>query len=282
MKKSCMAFITFFAAAQAQAQDAEILFGAAQISFDLPKLLGQTPLHRLDAVFGIKETRDDLLELPGNSPAPKVTWRVNWAGIPSPTGRTIQPSTLKFSKSNLLGTWSTGSDLGAFLVGGEQIGFGGMTRFELDPEYTGILLFGDWGLRYSPARQDGIRSGLVLTSNIDFANAAFADVGLLSTSVVGSTLTISGRLLISDGLILLGFPSSNYLLDFAEFKLTARVGKADVNDDGSVTAADLAAWDAGTGARDVDLNGVVNKEDRDLLTSTLRARQLDTAMPQKR
>lgn len=280
MKYSLVVLAAALAAAPSRAQDAEILYGTAQIEFDLPTLLGQTPLDQFDAVFGIRETRSDLLYADGNSPGPIATWTLNWPGIASPSGRTIQPSTLKFNKANLLGTWGTGTDLGAFLSGGEQIGFGGITRFELDPDYAGILLFGDWGLRYSPSRHDATRSGLVLTSNIDFANAVFADVGQLTTSVVGSTLTITGHLLISDGLILLGFPDENYLLDIGELTITARIGRADVNTDGLVTQADLAAWDQGSGWRDVDLNGVIDADDRALLVATLRARRLEIARPQ--
>jgi outer membrane protein assembly factor BamB len=44
----------------------------------------------------------------------------------------------------------------------------------------------------------------------------------------------------------------------------------DVDQDGAVTIEDLYAWEQGRGLRDVDLNGVVLGNDRDLLTKRLR------------
>lgn len=147
----------------------------------------------------------------------------------SPAGRTIQGTTLTIDPSNVLGTWgAVTSDFGAFAIGGEQIGFGGMTRWTLDPGIPGVLLFGDWALRYSPARAGtlagttaNIRSGLVLTSNIDFADATFVDIGNANISVTGNTLAITGDMLLSDGLIALGFPQSNLGIDAGDFNFTA-------------------------------------------------------------
>jgi hypothetical protein len=64
------------------------------MSFDLPTFLGQSPLNTFDAAFGITETRDQLLNLPGNSPSASQNWVTNPVGTPSPTGRTIQGTTL--------------------------------------------------------------------------------------------------------------------------------------------------------------------------------------------
>ena len=157
-----------------------------------------------------------------------LNWNINPLGTPSPTGRQIQGTTLNIDPTDVLGSWGGGSDVGAFLTGGEQIGFGGMTRFTLDPGIPGVLLFGDWGLRYSASRAgtlagstSNIRSGLVLTSNIDFPNATFADIGNATIDVTGNTLTITGDLLLSDALIVLGFPSANLGLDAGNFTLTA-------------------------------------------------------------
>jgi len=203
--------------------------GSASLSFDLPILLGQSPLNSFDASFGITETRNELLALPGNNPDSAVSWNINPLGTPSPTGRLIQGTSLTIDPNNVLGTWGeVTSDAGPFVSGGEQIGFGGITRWTLDPGIPGVLLFGDWGLRYSSSRAGtlagstrNIRSGLVLTSNIDFPNAAFADIGNVSIAVKGNTLSITGDLLISDALIVLGFPSSNLGLDVGDFSLTA-------------------------------------------------------------
>ena len=214
----------------ATAAEVGIASGSATMSFDLPAFLGQSPLNTFDAAFGITETRTQVLSgLPGNNPSASQTWVTNPVGTPSPTGRTIQGTTLTIDPSNVLGTWgAVTSDFGAFASGGEQIGFGGMTRWTLDPGIPGVLLFGDWALRYSPTRAGtfagsttNVRSGLVLTSNIDFANATFVDIGNASISVTGNTLSINGDMLLSDGLIALGFPQSNLGVDAGDFNFTA-------------------------------------------------------------
>jgi MYXO-CTERM domain-containing protein len=224
------------AAVAASATEVGILSGSGTMSFDLPTFLGQTPLDSFDAAFGITETRTQVLSgLPGNNPAASQTWAINPVGTPSPTGRSVQGSTLAIDPTNILGTWGgVASDFGAFASGGEQIGFGGMTRWLVDPAFGGgKLLFGDWGLRYSPARAGtlagsttNVRSGLVLTSNIDFLNATFVDIGNASISVAGDTLTITGDMLVSNGLVALGFPSSNLGLDVGDFTLTATLAPA--------------------------------------------------------
>lgn len=221
--------VSGLAVGSATAAEVGIAGGSATMTFDLPTFLGQSPLNTFDAAFGITETRDQLLNLPGNSPSASQIWVTNPVGTPSPTGRTIQGTTLTIDPSNVLGTWgAVASDFGAFAIGGEQIGFGGMTRWTLDPGIPGVLLFGDWALRYSPARAGtfagsttNIRSGLVLTSNIDFASATFVDIGNANILVTGNTLSITGDMLLSDGLIALGFPQSNLGLDAGDFNFTA-------------------------------------------------------------
>lgn len=216
-------------AVHTNAGELAIASGSTTIEFDLPTLLAETPLDSFDATFGITEARDDLLFLPGNTPGSSATWSFNPLGTPSPTGRQIQGTTLTVDPGDVLGTWgAASSDVGSFVSGGEQIGFGGMTRFRLDPGIPGVLLFGDWGLRYSPTRAgtlagdtQNIRSGLVLTSNIDFADATFADIGNASIDVTGNTLSISGDLLLSDALPLIGFPQGSLGLDAGSFNLTA-------------------------------------------------------------
>lgn len=217
--------IAGLAAGTANAAEVGILNGSATLEFDFPTLFDQSPLDSLDAAFGITETRDQLLNLPGNTPGSVLNWDINPLGTPSPAGRQIQGTTLSIDPADVLGSWGAAStDVGAFVSGGEQIGFGGMTRFTLDPGTNGVLLFGDWGLRYSASRagsSSNIRSGLVLTSNIDFPNASFADIGNATIDVTGNTLTITGDLLLSDALIVLGFPSANLGLDAGNFTLTA-------------------------------------------------------------
>ena len=229
--KSVLALVVLsgLAVSTATAAEVGIASGSATMSFDLPTFLGQSPLNTFDAAFGITETRDQLLNLPGNSPSASQIWVTNPVGTPSPTGRSIQGTTLTIDPSNVLGTWgAVASDFGAFAIGGEQIGFGGMTRWTLDPGIPGVLLFGDWALRYSPARAGtfagsttNIRSGLVLTSNIDLANATFVDIGNANILVTGNTLSITGDMLLSDGLIALGFAQSNLGLDAGDFNFTA-------------------------------------------------------------
>ena len=69
----------------------------------------------------------------------------------------------------------------------------------------------------------GGRSGLVLTSNVSFTDVAFADIGNAIISVSGSVLTITGDLLISDGLIAVGFPAGTLGTDIGDFSLTANL-----------------------------------------------------------
>ncbi|MFN7396674.1 MAG: hypothetical protein ACK5UW_06980 [bacterium] len=229
--KSVLALVVLsgLAVSTATAAEVGIASGSATMSFDLPTFLVQSPQNTFDAASGITETRDQLVNLPGNNPSASQTWVTNPVGTPSPTGRTIQSTTLTIDPSNVLGTWGGAtSDFGAFAIGGEQIGFGGVTRWTLDPGISGVLLFGDWALRYSPSRAGtlagsttNVRSGLVLTSNIDFANATFVDIGNANISVTGNTLSITGDMLLSDGLIALGFPQSNLGLDAGDFTFTA-------------------------------------------------------------
>jgi hypothetical protein len=141
----------------------------------------------------------------------------------SPAGRTLQTTTLDYNTADVLGSWTPGSDLGAFLSGGEQIGLEGMSRWTGD--YTGVLLFGDFAIRYAPGRVGQVRdgntlSGLVLTSNIDFANATFLDIANAIITSTSSVLTITGDLVISDGFKVLD--SSAVLgADVGDISLTA-------------------------------------------------------------
>jgi hypothetical protein len=138
---------------------------------------------------------------------------VPFPGTPGAT-RSPQKTTLDINPSNVLGTWSTSNDAFAFVGNstlGEQIALTSMTRWT--GPFTGSLLYGDFALRYTGSK-------LVLTSNIDFLNAAFADIGSPVISVIGNTLTISGDLLVGGGLNVLD-PSAIPGTDFGDFTLTA-------------------------------------------------------------
>jgi hypothetical protein len=138
---------------------------------------------------------------------------VPFPGTPGST-RSPQKTTLDINPSNVLGTWSTSNDAFAFVGNstlGEQIALTSMTRWT--GPFTGSLVYGDFALRYTGTK-------LVLASNIDFLNAAFADIGSPIISVVGNTLTITGDLLIGGGLNVLD-PSAVPGTDFGDFALTA-------------------------------------------------------------
>ncbi|MFM1882049.1 MAG: hypothetical protein RJA05_458 [Planctomycetota bacterium] len=255
------------------AQEVAITGGTATLTYDLPVLLESTPLAGFNAVFGITETYDEVLNLPPNNPPANVSWPLNMSRTPSPPGRGVQSTTLELDPLNVLQTWSTGNDLGAFLVGGEQIAFGGLTRFSLDPGINGQLLFGEWGLRYSPSRIDGMRSGLVLTSNLDFAHAVFADIGSLKLTVTDGRLEISGDVLIGEALILLGFPKATSGLRIGSLVVSADLDvacKTDIDGDGETGGADLgillSQWGM-AGSADFSGNGSVGGEDLGVLLS---------------
>lgn len=144
-------------------------------------------------------------------------------GTPGAT-RSPQMTTLSIADtSDVLGSWTASSDdFGGVFVGstvlGEQIAFESMQRWT--GPFPGSLLYGDFGLRYVPGRAVGSASGLVLTSNIDFLNVAWADLGNVSISVTDNQLSISGDLLIAGGLTLLD-PSAVLGEEFGTFALTA-------------------------------------------------------------
>jgi hypothetical protein len=173
-------------------------------------------ISALNALFDVTRTRAQVLAdpAPGNLPystlSPGVSQyqdTMRTQGITSGAGRTTQNTNLDFNPSNVLGSWGASTDAGAFVslpaVTGEQIGFTSMQRWT--GPFTGVLLYGDFALRYVPSRAGttvggGLLSGLVLTSNIDFTNASWADLANASITFQDQTLSISGDLLISGGL----------------------------------------------------------------------------------
>lgn len=255
------------------AQEVSITGGTATLTYDLPVLLANSPLAGFNAVFGITESYDEVVSLPNNNPPASVSWALNLPGTANPQGRGVQSNTLELDPADILGTWTPGNDVGPFLSGGEQIAFGGLTRFSLDPGINGQLLFGDWGLRYAPGRADKVRSGLVLTSNLTFAHAVFADLGHADISASGGQLLISADMLISDALILLGFPESSMGLRIGTLVIAADLAVAcgtDLDADGQTGSADLAVllsqWGKG-GSADISGDGTVGSEDLAALLS---------------
>ncbi len=147
---------------------------------------------------------------------------VPYPGTPGST-RTKQITTLDVDPSDVLGNWSASNDAFIFVGNstlGDQIAFTSMQRWS--GPFTGSLLYGDFALRYVPSRAIGANSGLVLTSNIDFPSAAYADLANASILVTGSTLSITGDLLISGGLTALD-PGAVLGTNFGTFALTAQL-----------------------------------------------------------
>ena len=144
-------------------------------------------------------------------------------------GRTRQATTLQIENlSNVLGSWTTSDDAISFVGSttlGEQIGFTSMQRWT--GPFTGSLLFGDFGLRYTGSK-------LVLASNIDFIGAAYADIGSPNISVRGNELTIQGDLLIGGGLALLD-ASAVPGTDFGDITITAILAEPPIVTDPNIS-----------------------------------------------
>lgn len=200
--------------------------GNAVLSIDEAASGANTALNTLVAFFGSTESRNDCLTGVGvpfsasNLPFPALP-----AVVINPPGRTLQATNVNLDPADILGSWTQAtSDFGSFVIGGEQIGLGGMMRWS--GTFTGVLIFGDLALRYSPSRTGVVRhgntlSGLVLTSNIDFQNAAYADIANITISpVVNHQFTISGDLVYSDGFALLTGDAEDAGVDFGNFTFT--------------------------------------------------------------
>lgn len=193
-------------------------------------------ISNFDAYFGDAVTRAQTLALPapGTEPFTKAGNVVslvdsirpfgqvplNDEGLPLPgvpgASRTRQATTLTVDPSNILGNWSTSNDAFAFVGNttlGDQIAFTSIQRFT--GPFTGSLVYGDFGLRYTGSK-------LVLTSNIDFLDAAFADIGNPQIDFSGNTLSISGDLLVGGGLSVLD-PTAVLGTQFGSFSMVANV-----------------------------------------------------------
>lgn len=205
-----------------------------------------------------------------------------YPGIPGST-RSRQITTLDVDRSNILGSWSASNNSFAFVgntVLGEQIAFTSIQRW--GGPFTGVLIYGDFALRYVPGRTgvlmpDGVLSGLVLTSNIDFLNSAWADIANATISCVGDTLTISGDLLTSGALFVLD-PSAIPGTRFGTFSMTATLSvtcPSDFDGSGFVDTDDfdafIRAFEAGTVDADFDGSGFVDTDDFDAFVRAFEA-----------
>ncbi|QDS94406.1 PEP-CTERM motif protein [Roseimaritima multifibrata] len=234
--------LLIFLASAYPAHAATIIGGFA--SWTLDEGVG-TPIHRFDAYFDATTPRDDTLALaaPGNKPFDRLSpTQVSLADpirpfdavLPTVTGRSPQATTLEIDDvSDILGSWSGSSNDGWFVgntVLGEQIALTSMQRWGADP--AGSLLYGDFALRYDPTRAGGANSGLVLTSNIDFGNAAFADLGNAIIAVAGDQLTISGDLFAAAALT--AFDGAILGKQFGTFSMTADLSTSAVPEPSSL------------------------------------------------
>jgi hypothetical protein len=208
------------------AQGALVIGGTATFTFDESLSGAATPLSVLDSVYKGTQSRTDVINGIGADPFDSVvgsqktvTFSINGSAPATIAGRPNNgPTTLDYTAGDLFNSWSPGADLGAFVIGGEQIGIQSMTRWT---GAFGTLIFGDFAIRYAPGRTNATRSGLVLTSNIDFADAAYADLANITTSATGSALTISGDLLYSDGIALLTGDPADVGVKFGTFQINA-------------------------------------------------------------
>lgn len=203
-----------------------LVSGNAVFSINETASESNTVVTTLEAFFGSSESRTECLSGTGVSfNAASLPFPALPAVVTHPPGRTLQATTVDLDPADILGSWTPAtSDFGPFVIGGEQIGLGGMMRWT--GSFTGKLVFGDFALRFSPtragvARQGNVLSGLVLTSNIDFAHAAYADLANITiTPVVNHQFTISGDLVYSDGFAALTGDPEDTGVDFGDFIFT--------------------------------------------------------------
>jgi hypothetical protein len=253
---------------------------------------GNAPLLRLAGVPGVLGT-GTTVGVPGTPGAVRVIDQMRpFGSVPMPAlpdtypgvpgaSRSRQVTTLVVDPRNILGTWAPSNDLAGVFVGnsalGEQIALTSMQRW--GGPFTGVLVYGDFALRHVPARAGqvapgGTRSGLVLTSNIDFLDTSVADLANASIASDGCTLTITADLLISGALNVLD-PGAIIGTKFGTISITACLARPNVNEDARVDLDDLYAWEQNSGARDIDANGVIDGNDREALIDVLRCREND-------
>ena len=243
----------------------------------IPGVLGTSTTPGIPGTPGVVQLRDFMRPF-GSIPTPPSP--DTYPGVPG-SSRSRQVTTLIVDPSNILGTWSPSNDLAGVFVGntvrGEQIAFTSIQRW--GGPFTGVLVYGDFALRYVPSRAgrpalDGTLSGLVLTSNIDFLDTSVADLANASITSDEHTLSITADLVISGALNVLD-PGAVVGRKFGTISVMTCLAKPDVNGDGRADIEDLYSWEQGSGARDVDASGVVDDEDREALLKVIRCRELE-------
>lgn len=243
----------------------------------VPGILGTSTVPGVPGTPGVVRLFD-LMRPFGAIPEPRLP--DTYPGVPG-SSRSRQVTTLIVDPNNILGSWSGSNDAFGVFVGnttrGEQIALTSIQRW--GGPFTGVLVYGDFALRYVPGRSgqiatDGTLSGLVLTSNIDFLDTSVADLANASITSDGRTLSISGDLLISGALNVLD-PNAVVGTRFGTFSLATCLARPDVNEDGRADIEDLIAWEKGLGALDVDASGQVDSADRTALIKIVRCREQD-------
>lgn len=251
---------------------------------------GDAPFERLSGVAGTlgTSTTPGVFGVPGvvrvTDPmrefgaVPIALLPDTYPGVPG-SSRSRQVTDLVVDPGNVLASWAPSNDAFGIFVGnatrGEQIAFTGMQRW--GGPFAGVLVYGDFALRYAPGRTgqvaaDGVLSGLVLTSNIDFLDTSVADLANAEITSDGATLRIAGDLLISGALNVLD-PSAAVGTKFGTIVVTTCLARPDVSGDGRLDAGDLYEWERGVGDRDVNMSGAVDPSDRVLLMRAVRCRE---------
>lgn len=196
-------------------------------------------IGEFDAYFSASKTRAQILSepAPGDEAFIETATEVTLADPIRPfgvapvngDGRARQATTLQIEDlGSVLGSWTTSNDAFGFVGNstvGEQIAFTSMQRWT--GPFTGSLVYGDFALRYTGSK-------LVLASNIDFLNAAYADIGNPVITVSGNTLSIQGDLLIGGGLSLLD-PSAIPGTDFGDINISATLAEVPIVTDPRIT-----------------------------------------------
>jgi hypothetical protein len=185
--------------------------GAATMTFEIEAI---NPFLTYTRFYGLLENQAATLTAaqiqsgtvpvpPGSPSTPtNLLHPVNGAVVTNPTGRHRQTSTLDYDPSNVLGSWTASTNSGFASVGGEQIGFDGVTMNAADEAIGGgNFLWGDFALRRDPTRGG---DGLLLVNNYSFGFNAF-DLGVSSLTADASKLTITGTLLLSPEWVAAGF-----------------------------------------------------------------------------